>query len=630
MRTCRIYYVLIMLLASTICSRGEGWTPEAWSFTNTWSSTNAIATNNMFAVRVHQVITQQSSTNYIPAQSLQILFTGEMFYAKGLWNFPANSETGMITYTNEYFQKYHPFDYRITNRNIEQTFSITSGVVITTIQRSETGMITQVEMDVDTLRDYELYMAIWERARAIGTYSAITSAMHEVEWTHKNNRSNLSEVKEWIERNMQVFCALTNSKTTSSNMYDYSVYLTNKNNGGYYVTNIPCWKSVNDLGNTVDKSVLYSLGFPSNYLSYTPYKQLNTTVSPIGHIYTNYHVMTRYWNITHISNDVITNTIYLYSGLQTNVYGTNNQLISIIITNNNVEHGFTENDYGYYHITNILRKMINIPEYATWGTNSDYYSCGHDELNETYLDTYAEIINGSDLDNTNYWTYSLTHGGNAAGFGRIAYTLPVDGTELPRQFASYSISDNSIRYNPSTNIDQSLFVGYSASAYIAIRMPDRYSNTILSINTPVELPEDVPSVTLYGSNSIPEDIIYEYQVYTSSAYRGIVDETIITNATPHAFAYIPATDIMSAGLVSGQGIDPNIVVVFAIDEESSNWVYVVSSTDGRGASVGTKASFVESEYYGASFNRYTEFGVGFSYVPIIVRNYAVTNGFKYY
>lgn len=365
-----------MLLASTICAHGEGWTHEAWSFTNTWSSTNAIATNDMFAIKVHQVVTLESSTNYIPAQVLSIAFTGLMSSAGGLWQFGGSEETNSITYTNDFYQSYHPSDYRFANRGLEQTFSITSGVVVTTIQRSETGVVTQVEMDVDTLRCYEAYMACYERVSDINKETFLNNVPFD---TRGGGISILSGIKKHFDYRSFVNTGwkITNNAgivVSWTNYYDAYYYTTNYlgaiESTNYYLDRIPTYYFAKE-------SIFEQCGMPSNWLtgasvsgaSYNkysgPYKNYSFT-SGNGNIVETHAKLIVYPSVTNWTEGmIISNQVYRYDGSNVWISGTNGQIVSVVFTNRGysfsgsycdteIKPGFDESDYGWKHFTNFI------------------------------------------------------------------------------------------------------------------------------------------------------------------------------------------------------------------------------------------------------------------------------------
>jgi len=555
----------------------------------------------MYAVHVTDVITETSTTNYIPAVYASIPVTGTTCKI-GSFYF-GQFDTNTITYTNEFKSNYHPFDYRLTNVWTSQTFAVTSGIVAFSIQRTETGGIFQAEMDVDTLRDYELYMAINERQIVLG-YTNFPA------WNHKSNRANLATVKAWLSSVCVNFIAPTASTVTASNQYDFTiVFDTPKTNGEYYTTLSHLLYTPSNLS--------LSCGSPTNYLTITPYKHLTPSVVPFGESVTTTVSIIRYPSDTNASPDAIrTNTVYLYNGTTTNVTGTNDQIVSVSVQMTNTLSGFTEDDYGYKNITNLFAKLIILPEEnLTWSGSWSYTRMS--QYYNVYYSTYKELFNETDYSSWEYFpivgtNYPISASGPSADInGGIDTTDFKSWEEYDLLFSTTSEIESVYNYEFSEYISCSSATNQTISGIW-------YTKILASMN----------STTLYtyvDNIGTPEIYADDFE-YTYSAYRGIINSELITNANQTIITKVDASNII-IHVENAFGLRPGVKILYYSDDGGVTYNCLQEKKDdGASYSVGDNCLvFAEYDDYKASF-----IVSGIGYDKYAIKNYAVTNGFRYY
>lgn len=668
MRIHATYRVLIILLASTICSHGAGWTPEAWSFTNSWSATNAIATNQMYAVHTIDVITQESSTNVIPAVDLSdYSFRG--WTTEELSDLDAINGFGEATlvYTSEYDNAYHPFDYRITNVYSNATvlcgtnsFVIDGGTndLVTSISRTYSGAVVEVQMDVDTLRDYEMYMAVWERARALGTWNTVSNALN-MPWHSKGQNviqgygswtnSNLSCVKYWILMNAPSFINTTNSSSTSTNNHDFTSYIQDRGTGYYYRSSIPAWTVSN---------LMVSCGSPTNYFDSTwirrPYKYkvpvgyefgnaVTTTATIIRYPASKWIVITNwYWFVTNGSSnivvqygtnfvysyeqdEIITNEIYRYDGSTTNLTGTNGQVVSAIYTQGFIS-GYTEFDLGYRPITSMLSRLVLVNGSYSWSSNGIRYQYYHGATHTNY-DTYSSMYEDDNYSNSAFWSTSVSTGSYQALLTKNCGTWAESPTQA-LQDAEFVFQDNSIEHVSSTNTSSDLFIPYNIDYYVTMLLPNVVTGQVSSQLSFSNMPPNSALHTWTQSM----DVVVSRPTYTINPVREYIGSfNMYDPGITGVSSVVKGSDLES--VLSGDfGIDPNLVV-YAFDYEESDTYQI--SIDSTTLPSDTKATFVFDSDGRTIFQHYDEIDyIGVprtpKYTPILIRNYAVTNGFKYY
>jgi len=583
----------------------------------------------MYAVKVHQVVTQTSTTNYIPAQTLSIVFTGDMSTANGYWTFNGSEETNYVCLTNDFYQSYHPFDYRLTNRNLSQTFSKTSGVVITTIERLESGTVETVKMDVDTLRRYELCMALNERRMTIPNGSFYASGF----W--KDDRTSIINAKEYIRSYANYYVNPTNS--SGSGDYDFTSYLSttysNTSYGGYVLNNTTFpMLSISNL--------LASVGAPTNYLDYTPYKHTVPLPTALGRIITNTYSIIQYLTAfyTNGPDQIITNSVYIYNGSQTNISGTNGQQVTIISTNVSICNGFSENDYGFKYITNLLAKMIlhnANTEYSTSSYSLVYYHYRGNYgdsgcYGKSVLPSFESMMDGGSIPNANYWEPSSNEAYGFSGYLKNAYQITSYGSGVPG-YGDPANSTHKIYYSKVIHravSNEFVNIPYKLSFYIARDVPfSSYTQKYQYANSVFET--GIEACDHESSTNKMLSIVTNDYVITEHGYLGILQSGIIVSS---------AASIVTSRTISGLDYNPTMSSGIVPKPYVNNFfdIGTVAGVNAGSTSIGYGDAVCYSVFLNAvrpkeSTNISDRTWQALKEYKILsVRNYAIENGFRYY
>ena len=648
MQRCRIYFVLIALALLPTLASAEGWTAAAWDFEHTWFASNALVTRPMYGYSVEDVITQTSFTNSIP----RLVTKGYTFRGWSQSEMdPTTSGVVSVCYTNVYTNNLHPFDCRITTRAYSTNFiyatnayvfgSVTGGV-ITVLHRTETGMYaTNILMQLDTLRDYEMYMAIWERARATKNQSVINAALY-LKWSSGLYR--LRKVMSWIGYYCAYFLDASWSSSTASNNFDFSSYFASETNfpiyGGEYVGynyDIPAWNTTN---------LAVSIGAPSNlYGSIWIYSaNVNKHKAPSGEEYgravTSEVNIIKYPGVVYLNdpNLIITNIAYRYDGTTTNVSGTNGQLVSFITANTNyIIEGFTEWDYGYRYVTSTLSRMVLVKDTPAWSTNGTLKNYEYSEgPPDSQYDSFKSLFDESDHGNTSYWGSSSSVGTydvyckkdvyphHDDFFGSLPYDDDFFGSTPFGACARALVTENKIIHTSSYSLTNSTFVGYDVDFYIAMKMPRYVTSSVSCFITTEATPTGLSYATI---SSLPLPISAEQAVYETEAYRGFIgSSSVLATGTVAYSEMIYGINILST-LVSDGDISMSMMVGY--NPYQTNDIDITKFSYEALPS-GTKSPYTDNAgdigpWWWAIFGRTRP-----EYTPYVIRNYAVTNGFKYY
>ena len=659
----------MLVLALPSCAFAAGWTPAAWSFTNSWSATNAIATNPMYAVHTIDIITQGSTTNIIPAiDKSGYSFRGWM--TEELADLGAINGFGeaLLVYTSEYDNAHHPFDYRIEDIYSNATvFSATNVFVvdggtnelITEISRTYSGAVVQVSMDVDTLRDYEMYMAVWERAVAISqhvfsTYQYYPQKDNSVygNWYAKDHRKNLNYVKLWINNNFDKFLCLTDSSQTTNSPYDFTARFNvlSTSSYAYAHSTVPVWH----LSNLVQHVKIPTNYFKAtNYSVRTPYKILypagesnaasvTTCVKIIRYpasrfiVTTNIYGTNQLWTnfvYTFEPDEIISNDVFLFTGLMTNVSGTNGQMVCVESINTNVLTGFDDWDYGYKHITNLFSQLIltHAPSNSlSWGTNglsSKHISngarpCGDDacedfdETKDEGICSFDEGLNPASFPDSK-WFYLTNAISIAPYYDHYCHVNEYDDIGcFGGVRAGHGWMRNTYIYDPrsiySTNVP--VYIAHDVEVYGQRHTPDISTNSM-------------PYAELFTNQTTCNQSFYTGDVSIVVGSTDYIDQYIGTRrgflgkSNAGTTGKVDACIIDLSGISTETYIDEVISTDWLVDEYMGDYyqlrnIYACNPNGTAGTKVMTDGSYVIPHVW-----KYTYF---------VIRNYAVTNGFKYY
>jgi hypothetical protein len=373
--------VLIILLASPICSFGAGWS-DAWDYGVTWGGTYE---TNLNAVKVTDSFSITTSETNIFEHSLFSLY-GQ----SGSYTFPACTGT-TCSLVNEYYA-YTRYVY--TNNNSLSTTIVTTASssyfdddwnlhwVSNTMTRTLEGGVFTININIHERRQLELYEALYERG-AVANY---------ISFGHGFLYDNTVVLKSMLASIVNSYCntgIVQQAAITNWGHNDISVVVTN---GGVVSTNIlPSlyWNRTN---------ILESSGLPSNYFSYTPRKSPAHTLG-FGRTITTCVEIIRYPGETNVPpGGTLTNQVVLYDGTVTNVVGQEGTTNCVSITYTNIADGFVDSDYTYWAMTNIIGKLTCVAAEgrAYAGVNTAVYGYINSNTNKTRTRTTSINYSYSD------------------------------------------------------------------------------------------------------------------------------------------------------------------------------------------------------------------------------------------
>ena len=212
-------------------------------------------------------------------------------------------------YTNEYWQ----FDDGATSNDYTETDGTTYTNLIVDVgvpDRTNTFQLRNRDVAM-----WELHVSEVERnpiaTNQLGGYSGSVE-MFLAYW-HSDYISNLVSRKSWITDAGTAFLCTTNLDTNST----FITWIKAEDDA-----TVPAW--------TVDDLVAYSSA-PTNYLGYTP-------------SWPSDRVTTNGYTISTTNSGIVTQGVWMV-GVETNMIGTNGQVLTVISTNENIQEGFTGADY---------------------------------------------------------------------------------------------------------------------------------------------------------------------------------------------------------------------------------------------------------------------------------------------
>lgn len=147
--------------------------------------------------------------------------------------------------------------------------------------------------------------------------------------------------------------------------------------GSYVATNWTAPATYTNAPYVVVWSNDFLTGFPSNCLTYTPYRDLHLSAgSP--------RVITGTFTWATSSTNVITNTVQDSCGNLVTISGTNGQVTTFVCTNANIEAGYTSGSYGWGPITTLYARMVRTATVGgLYGTSK---SASYSDLFESGID----------------------------------------------------------------------------------------------------------------------------------------------------------------------------------------------------------------------------------------------------
>ena len=368
--------ILAVTLCSLACSLScsAGWDTNAWPSTEVYRfvvSTNEdhrVASTNLWARRHEIIFSQDSTTNYIPAVSsldacwdLYHLSNGYVpwFFDPRLSGIAiAAAVTNTRAWTNTFYDKiaadvpanvvaswiFPPGGWGLPATSTA-TF-VMGGITQTahTVCHSHitTGVVLSIKLDAADVWAMDCYQARMERWRMLNPQDDPTAgypypAYYSFDLSqrpvyYKSARENLIAHKAWISDNATSFLDPAADQIAAlSNTADFA-YLT--------LTGL-----------------LSSAGAPTNYLTYTPWRELSGQGIGEG------HVVTSSFTIAAAPGETVTNTVSDYCGNAVDISGTNGQVVSIVCTNTDVQAGYSTLDYGWKYAREIVNPLVIVKSY---------------------------------------------------------------------------------------------------------------------------------------------------------------------------------------------------------------------------------------------------------------------------
>ena len=349
---------------------------------------------------------------------------------------PTNTDTNGFSITNEFYSFIQLADWTAAGLGLgdnnsgayTNTYDVISGGVTQDFEEVLTWFTTNVLdsegviLSAKDVRAYDCYQAIEERvnARTNQFNSGVTPYRVRPPRLYRFERDNIVNLKTELGKLINLF--------TGSGVFwmDTAIKGTNDNYDVFMATNIGETLTYDLVGLTVSNALLHA-GAPTNYLEYTPYRQLNGWGYPYGHFVTNTYVLQG-------DTDPVTNYVFGYLG-ETNVLtGTNGQVVTTITTNNNIQIGYSELDYGWKYMTNIITQ-VNELGWARGGDATKFAYVGN---------RYESGVNYISWDDAKSNVYSITNGGDYlntkayATYG-VNYTSPTSRRAVAYQYGVTNI-----------------------------------------------------------------------------------------------------------------------------------------------------------------------------------------------
>jgi len=246
----------------------------------------SVITTNLFGVCVTDVITQVSTTNYIPGFSSTLAFKTNT----GLIAF-APLATNYATWTNVYFTDVSVAGIAALLTNDSGTYSCSTNFSFggvensctTTVSRTRKGGIYPFKLDADDQRIYETFAAIAERELALRGHLTNCPAgylFHEpspgkkyyADMQGEQYRYNLREAKGWIYDNLSKFVDVIYSQSNAVTRHDFSQYLKGENFEYAYSISNSAWVQTNYAARSsvpvyTVTSLLFQAGAPYDWFS---------------------------------------------------------------------------------------------------------------------------------------------------------------------------------------------------------------------------------------------------------------------------------------------------------------------------------------------------------------------------
>ena len=438
---------------------GAGWNTNAWPSTNNFRFTNVsdyVTVTNLYAkewvvdVKVTNTVTVgvgrsdmiegYSSTGYVYTISTNAGVSGTSLWTK--IGIPAGTASNwfflddQVTYLTEIEQDNDSLlSFGVTNVTVnyydiiyEQSFTgiIYSVQIEETLTEIGLGVKTNLSLNIKDLRSWDTYNALKERGNVASTTNS------EVPRYYRHERTNLVEFKEFLVHIIDDFVdtnlVITNYLNVHGKLPSYDT-----------ATQLLAWVSA-----------------PTNYLEYTPWRQLNGSGIAYGRVVTSSFVL--------VGTGTVTNEVYGYYGSGPySVTGVAGSTASIADTNVDIEVGFTTLDYGWKFMDEICNELVWTTEpadlidlassnYYGIGTNTNWTAAkGSAESAFSWTnngDKTVQMYSTGTTDGTNYWVAEIRAKNAEATMTEIYTNIPyeawlfVRANALTEPSATYTIFDN--------------------------------------------------------------------------------------------------------------------------------------------------------------------------------------------
>jgi hypothetical protein len=393
-------------------------------------------------------------------------------------------------------------------------------------------------------RAYERFLALYERAAAIPVFSYLSGsgsaecddfAPSFYRWEH----DNLVECKKVIRdlagdyarvpdaTNALLAEALPFSNDGGATLGDGAPF-----SGRLPTFSIPRWTA---------RALCAAAGAPSNWCEYTPWRQIDGNgTNGVG------RVSTQSWTIATTYTSAVERLLFDFWGGYTNVLVTNGQVVSVVVTNTDIEDGFTHLDYGDKRAERIISLLawpvMDDVRWVAQGKNAanawaetgvgaenideieaPVFACGDAATNASWATTYAD--NGAHY---TAWTGWLVGVDTTPG-DEDYYAYAVGHRDLDRRISITNQNVNecsySVDYVPeivwmnhptgcvydvyayATMVEP--FVG-GYSVFDAYGTPFPTTNLMVAILVETNAPMSTPNVIGYDTQPLPLPVIDQW------------------------------------------------------------------------------------------------------------------------
>ena len=165
---------------------------------------------------------------------------------------------------------------------------------------------------------------------------------------YRLERANLVSLKTWINNECSRFIDLSQANGSGA----FEGYTGTIAGSGWGTIPFPTWSAT---------SLCINVGLPTNYLNYTPWRDLS------GYGVGKENVITTTWDIITADTGAVSFTTLDSWGNEHTFTATNGQVVTTNAVNGNIEPGYTHLDYGWRGMTNLFRNLVWVGYRAVYG-----------------------------------------------------------------------------------------------------------------------------------------------------------------------------------------------------------------------------------------------------------------------